>query len=148
MTSTKTVPALEGELCALEKERTKIVEAIHGLRRRARDAPIVAAQTHASLNPQEISFWQKGIADNQRQLLELQAGIGALKKELRTLRKNPAISLRSSGNMEACLDHEGIYLSCFHQVARDSLDPRLFAALQKDAKTLAADHRRMNNNSL
>ena len=142
----KSAPELEGELRALEKEHTKIVEAIHGLRRRARDATIVAAQTHASLNPQEISFWQKGIADNQRQLLEVQAGIGVLKKELRTLRKKPAGSLRSLGK-GAVSNDEDTYPSCFYQVARESLDPRLFAALQHDAQALAGDHFRMNNNS-
>jgi hypothetical protein len=149
----KSAPELEGELRALEKEHTKIVEAIHGLRRRTRDATIVATQTHASLNPQEISFWQKGIADNQRQLLEVQATIGAIKKELRARRQKPGTGGYDARRIPAKPEssdtqNEAVDLfTCFYLIARDALPRDQFTALLHNAESLLAEHRRMNNNS-
>ena len=78
--------------------------------------------------------------------MEIQSKIGSVNKALRTLQQKPAGSLRSGGKFGASND-EGIYLSCFYQVARESLHPNQLAAIEHDAQALLAEHRRMNNNS-
>jgi chromosome segregation ATPase len=77
------VAQLQKERAELETECDTIVSAIRDLRQRAREKTIVAQDTRQSLAQSEIDYWQRGIAEHQTRLMNVQGKLGALNKRLR-----------------------------------------------------------------
>ena len=153
--------SLKHDLSVLERERDSIIAAIHELRQRARQKSLEAEATHQPLPAAEIKFWQNGIATHQAELMSVQQKIGAVNKQLKKARKDEPRPSRHSqtNNVSGNGQHNGflnnsqthsqrpdedLFLSCFHTIARGSLDPRQFAALEDGARSLATDYQRMN----
>ena len=160
-TTPPTNGSLKHDLSVLERERDSIIAAIHELRQRARQKSLEAESTRQPLPASEIKFWQNGIAKHQADLMAVQQKIGAVNKllkkarndEPRQARHSQTNSVSGNGQHNGVLNNsrthsqrpdEGLYLSCFHTIASDSLDPRQFAALEDGARALAADYQRMN----
>jgi hypothetical protein len=147
---------LQHDKASLEREHTGIVEAIHQLRARARQRSLEASSTRQPLPESEIKFWQEGIKEQQTKLMETQGKLGAINKAIRAA--SPARQLKTLGQLplppksarkvEAVpieqVNGADVYLACFHQIARDSLDPRQFAALEDGARALARDYQQMH----
>ena len=162
----ETTPPINGslkhDLSVLERERDLIIAAIHELRQRARQKSLEAASTRQPLSPAEIKFWKDGMATHQADLMSVQQKIGAVNKLLKKARNDEPRQARHSqtnsvsgngqhnGGPNNSQTHsqqpaEDLYLSCFHVICRDSLDPRQFAALEDGARSLAADYQRMHS---
>jgi hypothetical protein len=138
---------LQSAKAALEKERDTIVAEIHQLRQRAKQKSLEASATRTPLAETEIAFWRDGIAACQRRLMEVQGRLGEINKALRTAmppRESPAVPVTRI-EPSTLRGPSSQFYEFFHQIAKDSLDPRQFATLEKDARQLAADYRRMNN---
>jgi hypothetical protein len=147
---------LQHDKASLEREHTSIVEAIHQLRARARQRSLEASSTRQPLPESEIKFWQAGIKEHQDKLMAVQSELGTINKAIRSA--SPARPLKTLGQLPLPpksarkteptpieqVNGADVYLACFHQIARDSLDPRQFAALEDGARALARDYQQMH----
>jgi hypothetical protein len=115
------------------------------VRATARDASLAAQATRTPVAQANIDKWQRDIRDYQSRLMSIQGELGQTNKALRELkaRQNSAHRRDGNGGCGPNAAHDD-FLCCFHQIARDSLDPRQFAALEEGAKALVHDFRRMN----
>jgi hypothetical protein len=148
----------------LGKQHQKILDELLGLRQKAKETSLVAQSTRTPIPQTTIDHWKSGIRSAQGRLEVLQREIGEVNKTIRALHAKESAS-RWNGNVPRGADRrakgisnpplradgvppsddeEDLFLSCFHRIASDSLDPRLLAALERDALALTADHRRMN----
>jgi hypothetical protein len=139
---------LQHELSIYERERDSIVSAIHELRARARKKSIEAAATRSLLPETEIAFWRDGIARHQAELMATQARIAATNKALRQARAANSNKPPSRDGRRGCGGDGDVFLACFHTIAKDSLDPRQFQALEEGARALEADYQQMQEGSL
>jgi hypothetical protein len=117
------------------------------VRQAARDASLAAQATRTPISQANINKWQRDIRDYQSRLISIQSELGQTNKALRSLKASRKAPPNTSGNREgkpAAAASNDDFLCCFHQIARDSLDPRQFAALEEGAKALVRDFRRMN----
>ena len=135
---------LQAERETLETERDQILSAIRDLRQRARAKSIVAADTRQPLAQSEIGYWQRGISTHQAQLMDVQGKLGAFNKRLREQHANGSRTRQTREPTSEEQSRGTVYLSCFYQIAHDSLDPRVFSALERDARALARDYNRMH----
>jgi predicted RNase H-like nuclease (RuvC/YqgF family) len=156
---------LQHDKSALERERAGIVEKIHELRTRARQKSIEASATRQPLPETEIAHWQNGIKRHQAELMEVQAKIAAVNRELRktkadqpvkTLSQLPrdvAVKAESAGDKPngAIIQAPGdikegyaLFLQFFRQLVVENIDPRLVEVFEKDAHGLVNDYRRMH----
>lgn len=150
---------LQHEFSALEREHAGIVEAIHTLRARARQKSIEAAATRSPLPETEIAFWREGIARHQAELMEVQAKIAAVNKELRKAKSDQPIKALSQLPRDVAVQsvppprkdpkHNGeikpgrvLFLEFFLQLSAEGLDPRQFAAFECGAHQLVDEYRR------
>jgi hypothetical protein len=150
--------ALQQQKAALESEHASLVEAIHELRARARRRSLEASSTRQPLPESEIKFWQAGIKEHQEKLMAVQSELGSVNKAIRAA--SPARQLKTLGQLpqepkpvrkvEAApinkeqVNSADLFLACFHQIVRDSIDPRQFAAFETGAKALQDDYLRMH----
>ena len=142
-----TIAQLQAERAKLETEHTNLLTAIRDLRQRAREKSLIAADTRTPLAQSEIAHWQRGIREHQTKLMSAQSRIGVVNKRLREQHAASNNGSRTREKKPPPLIEEqdhALYLSCFFQIARDSLDPRLFAAIECDAQALAKDYQRMH----
>jgi hypothetical protein len=132
----------------LEREHASIVASIHELRQRARQKSIEAAATRTPLPESEIQYWKTNIAKNQSELMETQSKLASVNRAIREVQADqPAKGSRGrdrSTQENNNDDGENVFLSCFHTICRDSLDPRQFAALEAGARALQDDYQRMH----
>lgn len=145
---------LQREKAELEATQIQLVGEIHGLRQRARAKSLEASSTKVPLAQSEIEFWKVGIAKCQSELMAVQAKLGEVGKQLRKGKVDRSIRSLSQlprPNKADARPHdsdpdraEEVYLSCFHTICKDSLDPRLFEALERDTRALAEDYRKMH----
>jgi hypothetical protein len=137
--------SLRHKLDVLQREHTSIVGSIHELRQRAREKSIQAADTRTPLPQADIDFWQAKIKASQLELMQIQERIGAVNRSIRASRAstNDRVASERRRQKERS-ESETLYLSCFRQIAQSTLDPRLYAAIERDAKQLAADHAAMH----
>jgi hypothetical protein len=147
----------------LQNQHAKILDELLSLRERAKETSLVAQATRTPIAQTTIEHWKDGIKDAQGRLEALQREIGEVNKTLRALKAKVSAN-RWNGNagkrfrgsnpvgnsvlrdvdIPACDDEENLFLSCFHRIASDSLDPRLLRAIERDAKALAEDFKRMS----
>ena len=150
-------------LARLEAERDTSLMEIRSLRQRARKASITASDTRTPLPQAEIDHWQRGIREAHGKLMKLEGEISAAKAALRKAGqqngKGPGLKALSqvppitSGDARAkdtpkeslASDSESeLYLSCFREICVGTLDPRVLAAIEHDARALAEDYHRMH----
>jgi hypothetical protein len=124
----------------LQREHTRLLEVIHKARQEARGEAIQSAACRQPIPQEKIDHWQATIKQTQTELMSVQEKIGALNQRLRALRANPRPDYRETQRQE----RETVYLSCFYQIAKESLDPKLLAAIERDARQLAHDHQVMH----
>ena len=142
------VGSLQHERSVLERERASIVDHIHDLRARARQKSLEAAATRTPISRSEIDFWQTGIAKAQAELMATQAKIKEVNKRIRAstealASEAPPPVTRMTHSTVRRSSHDD-FLACFHTIAKDSLDPRQFEALESGARSLLRDYQQMN----
>jgi chromosome segregation ATPase len=86
---------LQHEKSVLERKHASIVGVIHELRQRARQKSIEASATRQPLPEAEIAHWQNGIKRHQAELMEVQAKIAEVNKELRKAKADQPIKTLS-----------------------------------------------------
>jgi hypothetical protein len=156
------ISELQSRRDRLQQEHRAILDELLELRQRAKETSLVAQSTRPPIPQTTINYWKAGIKSAQSRLEAVQREFGLVNKALRALHvrenlrkwngnaKQQDRIRASNGTGRECTDghaddnEKNIFLSCFHTITRDSLDPRLFAALENDARALAADYRRMN----
>jgi hypothetical protein len=139
---------LQHEKTVLEREHGSIIAAIHELRARARQKSLEASSTRQPLDQTEIDFWKAGIAKHQTELMAVQSKLASVNRAIREVQADqPAKGSRGrdrSTQENNNNDGENVFPSCFFTICRDSLDPRILSALERGARALAEDHRRMH----
>ena len=148
---------LQRDKADMENERDALVEAIRGRRARARQKSLEASSTRQPLPETEIAFWKTGIAKHQTELMAVQGKIAAVNQELRKLSLTHRFVLyrnyrvrwsslvtATAGDPRQRRLTTGMCFDRFFNIARDSLDPRLLEALERDARQLAADYQHMH----
>jgi hypothetical protein len=139
---------LQSDRDRLQQKHRETLDAILALRQRAREKALTAESTRQPIKQAEIDFWRRGIKERQAELMRLQAAIGETNKALRACRDRA--ETHHNGERKRQLsrgdapEERLLYLECFRQIVEGSVDPRQYKAFADGARSLAADHRRMN----
>jgi hypothetical protein len=158
-------PPLEAEqphkaLARANARHAKLTEELRQLKADWASENIRSQQTHQAIATSRVAFVETRRRELHLELEQTQAIIGRLGKEIRELKARRQIS-RSRGNgaqqspvlahdhdghaRHPHADEEDTYLACFYQIAKDSLDPRQFAALEDGTRSLVKDYRQMHD---
>jgi hypothetical protein len=115
------------------------------VRKEARDETIAASACRQGVDAAVVKRWKDSIARLQSEALAAQSKIGEANKALRALRASTDRQHYHARQCEKTREEsEALYLACFRQIAESTLDPRLYKAIEKDAKQLAADRAMMH----
>jgi hypothetical protein len=138
---------LQAKKAEFEGRHRQTLEAIGSLRQRARSKALGAEATRQPLSQSEIDFWQSGIREKQAELMRIQSELGETNKALKACRDRTGKAHQAPRPNGDRADEETKrirYLEFFHQICRDSLDPRQFAALEGGAHGLMRDYAQMH----
>jgi hypothetical protein len=98
-------------------------------------------QTREAQDPKEAERRRQRIGELQAALMKVQAELGEVNRSLRAQKPSQVVERRTRARREF-EQRQADYLAMFYQIARDSLDPRQFAALEDGARALLREAER------
>jgi hypothetical protein len=133
---------LQASKARLEAEQTKVVGQIQEIRLAAKNYSLRCQATREPQDQKEGERRRQRIAELQKSLMDVQEKLGAVNRTLRAAKPSQVAHSRERVRRELEARHAD-FLAMFHIVARDSLDPRQFSALEDGAKALLRDAEEM-----
>jgi hypothetical protein len=133
---------LQSTKAQLENNQARIVGEIQTIRREARDYSLRVGQSHEVQDPKEAERRRAKIAQLQGALMGVQSQLAEVNRALRANKPSQLAHARSLRRQEQDR-RQSDFLAMFLQIARDSLDPRQFAALEAGARALLQEAERM-----
>jgi hypothetical protein len=117
----------------LESEQARIIEQIQAVRHEARDYSLRCQATREPQDQKESERRRGRIAELQSSLMSVQAELGQINRNLRSQKPAQLAEARARARREL-EEKRNDFLEAFWQIARDSLDPRQFRALESGAR--------------
>jgi len=140
-------PPLESEprhqrLARLTREHERVTEALRDLKRDWATKNVRAQATRTPIATSEVTHVENRRRELAGELLRIQTAIGATNKEIRSQKPSRLANSRERARRELEQRHFD-FLTMFHMVVRDSVDPRQFRAFEDGAKALLEEAREM-----
>jgi chromosome segregation ATPase len=135
------LPELQSSKARLEAEQTKLVEEIQRIRLEAKNYSLHCQATREPQDQKESERRRQRIATLQADLMRAQAELGEVNRSLRAQKPSQVAHSRERARQQLEQRYND-FLATFHQIARDSLDPRQFAALEDGARALLREAER------
>jgi hypothetical protein len=137
-----TTSELQRTKAQFEAEQTGIVAQIQAIRIAARDYSLRCQTTREPQDQKESEHRRQRIAELQSSLMRVQAQLGEVNRSLRRQKPSQVAQGRARARKEFEA-RQNDFLAMFHQIARDSLDPRQFRALEDGARALLREAAQM-----